>query len=105
MVSVKAQQPCTCHPNPPNLEVLPVLQQVAEPHQQVLQKDLQCIMTGVRPCQPFPALTNLQRHEITRRETTTCALDMSACGKRQTCQHCAGPQLIAITQSHADPHS
>ena len=41
MVSVEARQHCTCHPSPPNSEVLLVLQQVTELRPQALQRDLQ----------------------------------------------------------------
>lgn len=54
VVSVKAQQRCTYHLSPPNLEVWPVLQRVAEPHQQVLQKDLHVHDEG---SQSVPALS------------------------------------------------
>ena len=41
MVSVKAQQRCTCHPSQPNLEVLHALQLTAQLRPQAPQRDLQ----------------------------------------------------------------
>ena len=61
MVSVKAQRRCTCHLSPPNLAVLRELKQVAEPHQQVLQRDLQVHDEGSQSMQAQSSACKLAR--------------------------------------------